>query len=302
MISLQGVRKRFGERVAIHPLNLEVPRGVISGLLGHNGAGKSTIIGMLLGQVLPDEGRVLINGCDVIADRTHALARVGAIFEAPAFYDYLSGERNLRIFCEYSGLPDNHRLKEVVKLVGLENVINDKVATYSHGMRQRLALAQALLPDPELLILDEPSQGLDPEGIHEMRQLILKLNREWGLTILFSSHLLNEVQQMCSHLVVLYHGRLLFAGEWHPSRDQQNEVCIRADRQSEAEAALRQSGLVADFRSGGRAVLAPGATVAAIARWLLDRGYQLQAIAPAEHTLEEFYLETVRHTDTTRLI
>ena len=299
MISLQGVSKRWGGRVAVHPLSLDVPRGVICGLLGHNGAGKSTIIGMILGQVLPDEGRVLIDHCDVIADRGHALARVGAIFEPPSFYEYLSGSRNLQILCEYSGLLDRQRLEQVVRLVRLEDRIGDRVATYSHGMRQRLALAQALLPNPEVLILDEPSQGLDPEGIFEMRDLILKLNREWGLTILFSSHLLSEVQQMCSHLVVLRQGRLLFAGEWRPWDSCPQEVRIRVDRQSEAEAALLQAGLVADFRWDGRARLTPGASVAAIAQWLSDRGFQLQAVAPVERTLEEFYLETIRQPEAT---
>ena len=154
MISISGVTKRFGDRLAVDALSLEIPRGVIFGLLGHNGAGKSTTIGMLLAQVMPDAGELRLNGFDVFTNHRQALAHVGAIFETPAFYDYLSGEHNLRIFCEYTAPVEAGRLAEVVGLVGLTERIDDRVATYSHGMRQRLALAQALLPEPELLILD----------------------------------------------------------------------------------------------------------------------------------------------------
>lgn len=300
MISLHGVHKRFGDRVAVHPMDLEVPRGVICGLLGHNGAGKSTLIGMLLGQVFPDAGTVRVRDCDVRTDRARALERVGAIFESPAFYDYLSGERNLRLFCEYSRVPDPSRLAEAIRLVGLEDRIQDKVATYSHGMRQRLALAQALLPEPELLILDEPSQGLDPEGIHDMRALILKLNRELGLTILFSSHLLGEVEATCSHLAIVHHGRLLFAGAWRRGHEGAAEVGIRVDRQAEAEAALAKAALVSGFPSTGRAVLAEGVTLTAVAKWLADHGFLLQSITPIERTLEEFYLATIRKGEASR--
>ena len=293
MISLHHVSKSFGARPAVVDLSLEVPRGIICGLLGHNGAGKSTTIGMLLGQVGPDAGTLQINGADVFRERPRALARVGAIFETPAFYDYLSGRRNLRIFCEYTAVADPARVAEVIRLVGLENRIDDRVGTYSHGMRQRLALAQALLPDPELLILDEPSEGLDPEGIHEMRNLILRLNREWGLTILFSSHLLSEVQQLCAHLAVLRDGRLLFAGDWRELGADRQWVRVQVDRQAEAEAALRAAGLVDEFEFDGHGRLAPGTSVAAVAQWLVSRGFQVEAIHPLKRTLEDFYLEIV---------
>lgn len=293
MISLRSVSKRFGARLAVDNLTLEVPRGGVFGLLGHNGAGKSTTIGMLLGQVSPDDGEVSVNGADVFAQRRRALARVGAIFETPAFYDYLSGARNLRIFCEYTAPVDEMRMAEVVKLVGLSDRIRDPVGTYSHGMRQRLALAQALLPDPELLILDEPSEGLDPEGIHEMRNLILRLNREWGLTILFSSHLLSEVQHLCSHLAVMREGRLLFTGNWREFDADKPWIRVRVDRQAEAEKALREAGLIAAFEHDGHGQIANGTSVAGITEWLVQRGYRIEAIHPVERTLEDFYLATI---------
>lgn len=293
MIAIAGVTKRFGTRLAVDNLTLQVPRGVIFGLLGHNGAGKSTLIGMLLAQVLPDEGELRINGCDVFANRARALARVGAIFETPAFYDYLSGWRNLRIFCEYTAPASERRMREVVELVGLQSRISDRVATYSHGMRQRLALAQALLPDPELLILDEPSEGLDPEGIHEMRNLILRLNQQWGLTILFSSHLLSEAQQLCNAVAVIREGKLLFAGDWRALSPRRRWVRVRVDRQKEAERGLVDAGLVDGFQPDGRGRLTEQGDVAAVAAWLASRGYRIEAVHPIEPTLEEFYLEVV---------
>ncbi len=294
MISLQGITKRFGRRIAVDNVSFEVPRGVIFGLLGHNGAGKSTLIGALLGQVFPDRGRVLVGGHDVVRHRGAALARVGAIFEASSFYDYLSGETNIRILCEYSGPVDETELRDVVRLVGLESRIGDRVGTYSHGMRQRLALAQALLPRPDLLILDEPTEGLDPEGMHETRNLLLRLNRQWGLTIFFSSHLLAEVQQLCSHVAVLRSGRLLFAGRWHGVGPAASAFSFRADRQSEAESALASAGIALDFGVGGRGRLAPGQTVHTVARWLIERGFEIEHIGPADTDLEAFYLDMIR--------
>jgi ABC-2 type transport system ATP-binding protein len=214
MIEVHGVSKRYGGQLAVSQLDLEVPRGICFGLLGHNGSGKSSLIGMLLGQIFPDTGRLAIGGFDVFAARARALRRVGAIFEAPAFHEYLSGARNLRLLADYSGGVDATRFKEVVRLVGLQQRIDDPVAAYSHGMRQRLALAQALLPEPELLLLDEPHDGLDPEGIHDLRETLAFLHRERGMTIVFSSHELAEVQRLCSHVAILRRGELLFAGDW----------------------------------------------------------------------------------------
>src|SRR5437879_4730867 len=187
MIALTNVTKNFGARRAVDNLTLPLRAGEIFGLLGHNGAGKSTAIGMMLGQVWPTQGEVHICGHDVTRRRSLALRKVGAIFETPAFYDYLSGWRNLEILSHYSAPTPAKRIREVMEWVGLAGREQSKVRTYSHGMRARLALAQALLPQPEILILDEPGSGLDPEGIHEMRQTILRLHRELGLTILLSS-------------------------------------------------------------------------------------------------------------------
>src|SRR5204862_3700409 len=163
-------------------------------------------------------------GHDVTRERRQALQRVGAIFETPVFYDYISGYRNLQVLAQYTGAISRARILEVIEWVGLTGRENAKVRTYSHGMRTRLALAQALLPKPRLLILDEPSDGLDPEGIHDMRHTILRLHRELGLTILLSSHFLNEVEQLYSRIAVLSQGRMVFEGDLAAARPPEGWV------------------------------------------------------------------------------
>jgi ABC-2 type transport system ATP-binding protein len=214
MIRLENLQKRFGRRMAVEDLSLEIPAGALYALLGHNGAGKSTTIGMMLGQVIPDQGRVLIDGHDVRHERAKALDQIGAIFETPSFYSYLSGRRNLEIFCSYGRPVAREEMERIIDIVRLGPRINDPVRVYSNGMRQRLALAQALLPRPRVLILDEPSEGLDPEGIFEMREMIRRLHREFQLTILICSHLLAEVEQICPDVAIMRNGRLLFHGDW----------------------------------------------------------------------------------------
>ncbi len=293
IVSIQAVTKRFGRRVAVDAVSFEVPAGSIYGLLGHNGAGKSTLIGMLLGQVLPDAGTILIDGHHIHRNRRAALARVGAIYEAPAFYGHLSGRKNLHILCEYTGPIPYARLDEVVRLVGLAERIDDPVEVYSHGMRQRLALAQSLVPDPKLLIYDEPTEGLDPEGIFDTRNLILKLNREWGLTIVVSSHQLSELQQLCDRLAILREGQLLFAGEWRRFLSGTRVLRLKVDRQEEAERGLRMAGLIAGDQSGSPQ-LSEGADISAVAAWLVGHGFQIDFLGGEERSLEDFYLETTR--------
>ncbi len=290
MIQLSHVSKRFGARVAVEDLTLQVPRGEIYGLLGHNGAGKSTAIGMMLGQVWPGSGEVRICGYDVTTHRWPALQKVGAIFETPAFYDYLSGFRNLQILSSYTAPAPRMRLEEVIEWVGLRERAHTKVRTYSHGMRARLALAQALLPQPELLILDEPSDGLDPEGIHEMRQTILRLRRELQLTILLSSHFLHEVEQLCTRIAVLRRGRMVFEGPLSAARRTGHWVRLRAGDFVGAAGLLRQAGLITAERDGRLISLSPGAATDQIVRLLVASGMPVFEIAPEPETLEDFYL------------
>jgi ABC-2 type transport system ATP-binding protein len=296
VIELRAVTKRFGSRRAVDALTLHVPPGEIFGLLGHNGAGKSTAIGLMLGQVWPTAGDVLIRGFHIMRERRLALAKVGALFETPAFYDYLSGYRNLEILTTFTAPTPRRRILEVVDWVGLTGRERSPVRTYSHGMRARLALAQALLPEPELLILDEPGDGLDPEGLHELRQTILRLHRELGLTILLSSHLLNEVQQLCSRIAVLRQGRKVFEG---PIAEARRSACwFRLGTRDfpAAAAALQAAGLIASSASERLIELAAGTSPDAIVRCLVALGLPVFEIARYEQTLEEFYLALMRNT------
>jgi ABC-2 type transport system ATP-binding protein len=294
MISLRNVQKKFGGQRAIEDLDLEVKRGEIFGLLGHNGAGKSTAIGMMLGQVWPTDGEVRVCGFDVMADRQHALKKVGAIFESPVFYDYLSAWRNLEILSHYTAPTPARRIREVIDWVGLTGRERSKVRTYSHGMRARLALAQALLPQPELLILDEPSDGLDPEGIHEMRQTILRLHREFGLTILLSSHLLNEVEQLCTRIAVLNRGKKVFDGTVAEATRKQNRVRLRVGDFASATEQLRHAGLITGDPGRNLICLGDGVAADQVVRLLVERGIPVFEIAPQDETLEDFYLALMK--------
>jgi ABC-2 type transport system ATP-binding protein len=291
VIELKQICKRFGQRWAVEDLSLQVPKGEIYGLLGHNGAGKSTAIGMMLGQVWPTTGEIRVCGYDVTSHRSRALQRVGAIFESPAFYDYLSGRRNLEILSSYTAPTSDQRISEVVEWVGLSGRESSKVRTYSHGMRARLALAQALLPNPELLILDEPSDGLDPEGIHEMRHTILRLHKELGLTILLSSHLLNEVEQLCTRIAVLNGGVKVFEGSLAETKQHKNWAHLKVNDFTAATQHLLGAKLIADTRDGHLIALTNGSGTHEVAKVLIGLGFALYEIAPFEETLENFYLE-----------
>jgi len=290
MIQLRNLRKQFGSRTAVDDLTLTVPRGEIFGLLGHNGAGKSTAIGMMLGQVWPTSGEVKVGGHDVTAHRRRALAKVGAIFESPSFYDYLSGWRNLHILSSYSAPTSSQRIGEVLDWVGLTGREHSKVRTYSHGMRARLALAQAMLPNPELLILDEPGDGLDPEGTAELRVTILRLHRDLRLTILLSSHLLPEVEQLCTRIAVLRDGRKVFEGTLEETKRRNQWVRLRVGDFARAVSDLRQAGLITDVCNGERVALAGSVETDQIVRRLVEQGMPVFEIAREAESLESFYL------------
>lgn len=294
MIELERVTKLFGARSAVLELTLRVERGEIFGLLGHNGAGKSTAIGMMLGQVWPTSGTVRVCGHEVARQRRLALAKVGAIFETPAFYEYLSGFRNLQILSQYSAPTSARRIQEVIAWVGLAGRERSRVKTYSHGMRARLAIAQALLPNPELLILDEPGDGLDPEGIAEVRQTIRRLHQELGLTILLSSHLLNEVEQLCTRIGVLQQGRKIFESSLEDVRQRGRRLRLRTDDFAAATRGLQAAGLIVGSGDGVWVEPAPGIGAEALVRWLVGQGMPVHEMAPMEQTLEGFYLELVR--------
>lgn len=213
VISLHQVTKRFNAFTAVDKLSFTVERGDIYGFLGPNGSGKSTTLRMIMSLIRPDEGDIRLFGDSLSLHRAAIMKRIGCIIEKPDFYTYLSARENLALFARVHGLNySKKQYGELFEMVGLSGREGDKVKAYSHGMKQRLGLALALLHDPDLIILDEPNTGLDPQGIIDLRQLIVRLNREKGKTILFSSHILSEVQQICTQLVVISKGKAVVQG------------------------------------------------------------------------------------------
>lgn len=289
LLEVRHLTKRWPTgKLALDDVSFEVKEGEILGLLGHNGAGKSTIMGITLGMVRPDVGEVRIGGRSVQKDRGGALQQIGAIYEAAVFYDYLSGWQNLRVFCSLSGWWDEAEVKRVVQMVNLNRAIQHKTATYSHGMRQRLALAQALLPQPKILLLDEPTDGLDPEGIREFRELILHLRKHHGLTIMLNSHLLGEVEQMCDRCVIIKQGKKMFEGAVPSQEKTRRMFQLQTSDMGLAREVLARTGATMDKHGIVEVPLEmePHELVAALVRG----NVQVNTWQPHRRTLEELYM------------
>lgn len=287
-VEVDRLRKCFGKRQAAEAISFNVLPGEIMGLLGHNGAGKSTLIGCLLGQVYPTSGNIRIFGYDVFRDRGRALASVGAIFETPCFYGYMSGWDNLKLFTSYTTTVSDSEIQETIERVGIAERIRDRVETYSHGMRQRLALAQALLPRPRLLVLDEPGDGLDPEGIVEIRELIARLNRDLDLAILLCTHQLSEVEQICDRVVILREGRRIFYGDWREAVGGGDLLDLEANAPDAVTAELHAKGFIREVPGGW--TIAEGHSMRDLYRHLGTSNCAVSRVGLRRPHLEELYL------------
>lgn len=216
VLVVQNLTKSFKKRKAINDISFMVMEGDICGFIGPNGAGKTTMIRLLTGLITPSSGNVFINSFDVTKNREEALKYIGAIVENPIFFEYLTGEKALLNLAmlnnDMSKEERKEKVKEVIEIVGLQGREKDKIKTYSLGMKQRLGIAQALLNNPKIILLDEPTNGLDPMGIIELRNLILKLNKEYRITFFISSHILDELQRICTDLVIIKEGNLIWNG------------------------------------------------------------------------------------------
>ncbi|QPA30312.1 ABC transporter ATP-binding protein [Thermaerobacillus caldiproteolyticus] len=241
LLQLKNVRKDIGKKTIIHDLSLEVFAGEVFGFLGPNGAGKTTTIRMIVGLMGMTSGEVLINGISIKKDFEKAIQHVGAIVENPEMYKFLTGYQNLLHYARMAKGVTKERIDEVVKLVGLEKRIHDKVKTYSLGMRQRLGLAQALLHKPSLLILDEPTNGLDPAGIREIRDYLRKLAKQEGLAVIVSSHLLSEMEMMCDRFAIIQHGRLVGIESVQELSKQAQKVLITVEPVEQALSIIKRA-------------------------------------------------------------
>jgi ABC-2 type transport system ATP-binding protein len=296
IIVFDAVSKTFGDQTALDAVSLEVQAGEILAVVGHNGAGKSTMLALIVGLLRPTKGDVFVRGISVRRDPTRARRGIGSVL-GPAFHDYLSGWDNLRLLTSYSAPVAPAEMLEVVTFVGLTERIRDPVRTYSHGMRARLALAQALLPLPEVLLLDEPEEGLDPEGTRDMRMAIRRINRERGVTVVLASHQLTGGDQTCDRMALLEHGRLAFLGGWS-AVDARASVRLELDDWETARPLLERMGV--SIAADGRVVLGVEHDVADVLAVLVRAGVRVQAAEPARRTLEELYVRARAAVDARR--
>jgi ABC-2 type transport system ATP-binding protein len=290
-LEVKDLRKTIGKKEIIKGLSFKLFRGEVFGFLGPNGAGKTTTIRMLVGLIKPTSGTILISGKNVQTEFKEAMQNLGCIVENPELYPYLSGWENLEYFARMDQSITNDRLAKVTDLVGLTSRIHDRVETYSLGMRQRLGIAQALLGDPHLLILDEPTNGLDPAGIREVRKFIQFLAKEEGLSVLVSSHLLSEIQLLCDRVAIVLNGEIIRTDTVSSLLAEQERVIWRVEPLNDARKLLEE---VTDVKEGENHSLITPFIEEDIADWnkkLVEAGIKVKEMQTKLPALEDLFLE-----------
>jgi ABC-2 type transport system ATP-binding protein len=295
VLRTRGLSKRYGERLAVDNLSLEVRRGEIFGFLGPNGAGKTTTIRMALGLITPTSGTIDILGQNLAEHRAEVLPRVGALVETPALYLYMSGRDNLRAVGSVLGGVPEARIDDVLELVKLRGRDKDRVRTYSLGMKQRLGVAMALLQDPELLVLDEPANGLDPAGIVEMRDLMRALSAA-GKTVFISSHVLTEVRQICTRVAILNLGKLVTETTVEELVAGRGQYVVQLEPAyvQEALALVKRQpwgGAARVDENGALITPAPGGHGRDLNLFLVNAGFAPDSLSPETHDLEQVFLD-----------
>ena len=292
VIEAHGLRKAYGEVVAVDEVDLVVERGRVYGALGPNGSGKSTTVRMLLGLARPDKGEVKLFGKPLKEDSSSLLKRVGAVVETPAFVPYLSGRDNLKLLAKYTPGPTNGTIETVLERVNLSEAAHRRFKNYSLGMKQRLGIAAAILNDPELIVLDEPTNGLDPQGTREVRALIPELAAE-GRTIVLCSHLLYEVEQVCDAVTIFQKGRVVAQGRTKDLIGTRSRLEIRVPDLVAGEALLRSSQWASSISRLDGVLLIEGAgdQGEAVNRLLAAGGQYASVIRPIQTSLEDVFFE-----------
>lgn len=294
VVETNALTKRYAKRDVVDRLDLRVRKGEIYGFLGLNGAGKTTTIRMLMGLIHPTAGEVRLFDRPIPAERMRVMRKVGALVESPSYYAHLSGRENLRVSATLLDVPDA-RIDEVLEIVHLTDDAGRRAGDYSLGMKQRLGIANALLGSPSLVVLDEPTNGLDPAGIHEIRDLIRRMPREHGITVLVSSHLLAEIDQMATAVGVIHAGRLIFQGPIEQLRERSRaHVRLQVDRPQDAVTALSGHGRLSNVRLDQGALRLDStlpADAARVVRALVEDGISVYRVSEEQLTLEEIFLE-----------
>lgn len=293
ILSVSNLTKKF-KRIAVNNISFDVEKGNVYGLLGPNGSGKSTTFGMLLSTINPTSGSWTWFG--KAGTDTDTLKKIGAIIEQPNFYPYLNAEKNLKIVAEIKGTP-NARIDEVLETVGLLARKKDKFSTYSLGMKQRLSIASALLNDPEVLILDEPTNGLDPEGIIQIREIIMNIAGK-GITIIIASHLLDEIEKICSHVIVLKEGTAIYSGAVDGMTSSKGYFELKADEHDQLIQILEESHLFETVKTNGELITAyinEDISAKDLNRILVEKGIYLSQLVKRKQSLESQFLELVKN-------
>lgn len=291
--------KRFGEHVAVDAMTFVVPRGSIFGFLGPNGAGKTTTIGLALGLIPASSGTARVLGYDIRTNPGDVLQNVGAMVERPAFYPYLSGRMNLQLFATQAGMNDQRRIEEIIDQVGMTERADAKFGGYSTGMKQRIGIGAALVCDPELVILDEPTNGLDPAGQREIRQLLRRLS-DTGHTVFVSSHILSEIQEVCSHVAIINRGQLVATGPMNEILAGTDQLVIDVDRPEEARSTLLQAPEIDSVEIDERQRLIVDVSLdraAEINELLVRSGFAISQLRHQEGQLEERFLALTGQAD-----
>ncbi len=291
IIETKGLTKKFDRFTAVKDISLKVPKGALYGFLGPNGAGKSTTIRMLLDLMKPTKGEVYLFNKDIRNHRMEILRKVGAMVESPSYYENLTAYENLEITRKILQI-DKNEINKALDIVNLSKWKNKKVKSFSLGMKQRLGIAQALMGNRELLILDEPTNGLDPAGVREIRNLIISLPQIMGVTVLISSHILSEIELMANHVGIIQRGSLLFQGTLEELKAKGNrEITIKAKPFIEAGDFLKSKGYVVENREGKIYIPRGDINIEELNKTLVLEGYGVSHLSESEKNLEEIFLE-----------
>lgn len=289
IVELKNLSKTIGKKKIIDNLNLSLYPGQITGFLGPNGAGKTTTIRMMVGLMEPTGGDIIIDGKLLADDFEEGLSKVGVIVENPEMYKFMSGYKNLLHFARMHDGVTKARIEEVINQVGMQNRIHEKVSTYSLGMRQRLGLAQALLHRPKFLILDEPTNGLDPAGIREFRTYLKMIAEEEGVSVFVSSHMLSEIELMCDRIAVIQNGKLIDIRDM--TEEQESHYYIEAFPAETAESMLKAEGFNVEAHKEGFIINAEKTQIPGLIQQIAAHEMQLFAVQPHRKTLEDQFLE-----------
>ncbi len=292
ILSIRKLRKDFGRVEALKEIDITIDKPGVYGFLGPNGAGKTTTFKLVSGLLAPTSGTIRICGIDVHRDTNSAMKHLGVLFDVPSYYPYMTGRDNLEVFARWSGRNLSTQILELLSMVGLENAMTKKVGEYSWGMKRRLGIAAALLGDPELVLLDEPTNGLDPAGIADIRNLLPGLAHDHGRTVLLSSHRMEEVDQICDHVTIINRGEIIASGSVAELSKAEPVVEIVCDDADSAKALLSRYDGIDDIEmtgAGSLRILAPGMSAAVINRILIEGGIQVRQVLEKRESLEETF-------------